>query len=118
SWCPNCMDANRALEELTADYPEEEVEILHINFELYDDLQRALPGIERMRKATGVSRGDFLFGGKATRENVARALPGLEGFRSYPTLIFIGKDRSVARIHTGFYGQGTGEHHERFLEDT
>ena len=27
---------------------------------------------------------------------------------SYPTCIFIGRDGMVRRIHTGFYGPGTG----------
>ena len=117
SWCPNCMDANRALSDLLKGYDKNVVTVLPITFEITDDLERALPSINRMQAATGMGN-SFLFGGKANRENVERALPMLDQFMSYPTLIFVGKDRRVARIFTGFYGPGTGSHYDEFMTDS
>lgn len=117
SWCPNCMDANRALNELSENYKAKDIRILPITFERSDDLEEALPSIRRMQKATGMEE-SFLFGGRASKENVERALPMIDDFMSYPTLIFVGKDRRVARIFTGFYGPGTGQPYRDFMSDT
>ena len=34
---------------------------------------------------------------------------------AFPTTIFIGRDRVVRKIHTGFAGPGTGEHYQELL---
>ena len=34
---------------------------------------------------------------------------------AFPTTVFIGRDGLVRRIHTGFAGPGTGDHHERLV---
>jgi len=34
-----------------------------------------------------------------------------------PTALFFGRDGTVKRIHTGFYGPGTGEHYEAFKKE-
>lgn len=117
SWCPNCLDAKRAIHRLFEEFDADEVAFLPINFEISDSLSRVLPSILRMQRATGGEM-PFLFGGKATRENVETALPMLEGFRAYPTLIFVDKQGKVARIYTGFYGPGTGAHYDNFMRDT
>ena len=37
---------------------------------------------------------------------------------SFPTSIFIGKDGSVKRVHTGFNGPGTGSYYIEYEKQT
>jgi hypothetical protein len=36
---------------------------------------------------------------------------------SFPTAIFIGKDGSVRKVHTGFNGPGTGTYYTDFIKE-
>jgi len=46
-----------------------------------------------------------------------KTLPKLKSFTAIPTTIFIGKDGLIKKIHTGFYGPGTGEDHEKEIRE-
>ena len=37
---------------------------------------------------------------------------------SFPTSIFIGKDGTVRRVHTGFNGPGTGDYYTEYVKIT
>ena len=41
-----------------------------------------------------------------------KTLPQITPIRGFPTTIFIAKDGTVRKIHSGFYGPGTGDHFE------
>lgn len=117
SWCPNCRDATLALKELTAKYNEDKVTIIPVAFELTDNQKIAHPRISKMQRDLGINS-DYLFAGYASKENATEKFPMLNEIISYPTIIFIGKDRKVKRIHTGFYGPGTGKHYQTFMEES
>ena len=42
-------------------------------------------------------------------------LPQLDGFTAFPTLVFLGRDGRVRRVHAGFYGPATGPQYEALL---
>ncbi len=117
SWCPNCMDANIALKELTADYNSEELVVIPIAFETTENLETAKTKVFKMQNDLGLEN-RFLFGGFVNKEKAAETFPMLNHVMSYPTLIFIGKDREIKEIYTGFYGPGTGKYHEDFMVNT
>ncbi|NEN22130.1 TlpA family protein disulfide reductase [Cryomorpha ignava] len=117
SWCPNCMDASASLKELTASYNSDEIEILPIAFELTSDLDAARKRIFKMQSDLGMKK-KFLFGGYVSKEKAADTFPMLNKIMSYPTLIFIGKDREIKQIYTGFYGPGTGTYYTEFMSNT
>lgn len=117
SWCPNCMDANIALKELTADYTPEDLVVLPIAFETTNNLEEAKARVFKMQDDLGIDN-RFLFGGFVSKQKAALAFPMLNHVMSYPTLIFIGKDREIKQIYTGFYGPGTGKYHEEFMLNT
>lgn len=114
SWCPNCMDATRALKKLTKEYGENEIRIIPVAYEPTTNFKITKKRIFKMQTDLGVDH-RFLFGGLPSTENTSSDFPMLNGIMSFPTLIFIGKDRSVKEIYTGFYGPGTGEHYEKFM---
>jgi hypothetical protein len=57
-----------------------------------------------------------LIAGVANKTAAAEKLPALNHIMSYPTAILIDKQGRVRRIHTGFYGPGTGDYYLRFTE--
>src|SRR5690606_6419012 len=117
SWCPNCMDASASLKELTKSYSSDDIEIVTIAFELTADIDEARKRIFKMQGDLGLDK-KFLFGGYVSKENTAATFPMLNQIMSFPTLIFIGKDREIKQIYTGFYGPGTGIYYDEFMAKT
>lgn len=113
SWCPNCVDEARLLNEVYGKYHGRGLEILAIGFEKYEDPEQALGALKRFKKTLGVEY-PVLYGGGASKEEAGNKLPFLEHLMSYPTCIFIDRNGLVRRIRTGFYGPGTGEHYEHY----
>jgi len=37
---------------------------------------------------------------------------------SFPTTIILGRDGKVEKIHTGFYGPGTGDYYNEYMFET
>ncbi len=117
SWCPNCMDANRALHQLVSKYPDNDMVILPIAYETTSDFDISKKRISKMQQDLGM-KPHFLYGGKADIQRTSKDFPMLNGIMSYPTLIIIGPDRKVEDIYTGFYGPGTGEYYKQFMNHT
>jgi hypothetical protein len=57
-----------------------------------------------------------LIAGNASKDKAAEVLPMLNHVMSFPTSIFIDRRGLVRKIHTGFYGPGTGSYYDRFVE--
>ena len=113
SWCPNCVDETRLLNEVYDKYHGEGLEVLAIAFEKYEDPDKATTALRRFKSTLGV-RYPVLYGGLASKEEAGSKLPFLDHLMSYPTCIFIDRRGVVRRIRTGFYGPGTGEHYEHY----
>jgi len=117
SWCPNCLDASVAMSNILKNYSNEDIELISIAFERTDDLEEARRRVFTFQDYFGHEK-RFLFGGRVSSTNTAKAFPMLNHIMSFPTLIFIGKDREIKQIYTGFYGPGTGKYYEEFLVQT
>ncbi|MEO8589182.1 MAG: TlpA disulfide reductase family protein [Flavobacteriales bacterium] len=109
SWCPNCVDEARLLNDMYAKYHDSGLEVMAVAFEKYEDTARALSAIEHFRDALGV-KFPIVYGGLASKDVAGQKLPFLDHVMSYPTCVFIDRNGRVRRIRTGFYGPGTGEH--------
>ncbi|HCM78096.1 MAG TPA: alkyl hydroperoxide reductase, partial [Cytophagales bacterium] len=91
------------------------VEILGLAYEAKDDFDYASGRVKKMKAKLSVPY-EFVIAGNKDKEAAAKTLPMLNHVISFPTTIFIGKDGTVKRIHTGFSGPGTGIHYERFIQ--
>lgn len=115
TWCPNCLDGSRMLNEFHAKYRAEGLEVVALCFERYADSSAAMAAIHNFKERTGVDY-DMLYAGFANKDSVVRKLPFISQLKSYPTTLLIGRDGSVRRIFTGIYGPGTGVRYTRFHE--
>lgn len=113
SWCPNCVDETRLLKEAYSKYHDRGLEVVAIGFEKHEDRDRARQALIRFKDRLQVPY-PILLGGSASKNRASAQLPFLNHLISYPTCIFIGRDRRVRRIRTGFYGPGTGSHYQHY----
>lgn len=116
TWCPNCMDASRALKQLADPYTEKDLIVLPVLFEYRDDLTFAKEAFSEYRNQLDIPE-YFLFGGRASKKNAHQKFPMLSDVSSFPTLIFVGRNREIAEIYTGFYGPGTGQYYSDFMRN-
>ncbi|MGB6035419.1 MAG: TlpA disulfide reductase family protein [Cryomorphaceae bacterium] len=117
TWCPNCMDASKALKELARPYSDDDLVIVPVLFEYRDDLTQAQKAYSEYSEQLNIPE-NFLFGGRASKKVANEKFPMLSSIRSFPTLVFVGRDRQIAEVYTGFYGPGTGDYYSEFMSST
>jgi hypothetical protein len=108
TWCPNCMDAGRALLALKRERPE--LEVLSLCFERLGDPAQALGRINRFKSGIGATW-PHLWAGPASKQAAADSLPFLQNVLSFPTTVFVPRAGEVV-IHSGFNGPATGVHYK------
>lgn len=108
SWCPNCFDETEFLKNYLKQNPSEDIEVIALSFERYPDRERSMEAIKRFRENMNVSW-EVLWAGNSKRDEASRALPMIDGIKSYPTMIFVDRQNRIRRIHTGFSGPATSE---------
>ncbi len=117
SWCPNCMDETKFLTQLHNTYKEQGLEVIGISFENPVSLQGKIERVQGLKEHFGATY-DFCIGGDASKLTAEAVLPSLNKIISFPTTIYIDKNGIVRKIHTGFYGPGTGSYFLKFAEHT
>lgn len=115
SWCPNCMDETRFFKSLYDKYHTKGLEIISLCFERSDIFEDAARNVNNHRTHLDAPW-EFLIAGQSGKDQAAKALPMLNHVMSFPTSIFIDKAGNVRKIHTGFYGPGTGNYYQRYSE--
>lgn len=115
TWCPTCHDAAPVLTGLWRRYHDRGLEIVGIAYEVSGDTAVDGALVRRYREKFDIPF-PLLLGGINVVEETAATLPQLDGFGSYPTTIFLGRDGRVRRVHAGFYGPVTGERHTSQLQ--
>ncbi len=117
SWCPNCMDESRFIQELLDKYEAQGLQAVGVYFERYQETDKARKQIADMASDLGITY-PMYYGGKASKRVAGEVFDCLNEISSFPTLIFVDRKGNVKRIHTGFYGPGTGPNFEAFKADT
>lgn len=113
TWCPNCKDEARVLEQYYQAHGDQ-MNVIGLSFERTRDDAQALTNIDRTTNYLSLTYPVF-YAGYADRDGVTAVLPDLEGFTAYPTTIFLYGDEKVAAVHTGFSGPATGRAYEETL---
>lgn len=112
TWCPNCHDEARFMAPLYKAYRDKGLEVVALMYEHFDEHELAAEQVARFRKKFGIEY-TTLIAGVSDKTAATDTLPALNAVLAFPTTIFIDRNGNVRRIHTGFAGPGTGEHHKR-----
>lgn len=116
SWCPNCHDEAAFLAPFHRQNRDRGLEVVSLMFEQFGDFPQAAAATRRFRERYGIEY-TTLIAGTSDKDDAATKLPQLNGVFAFPTTIFIDRTGKVRRIHTGFSGPATGEHHRKLLEE-
>ena len=116
SWCPNCVDETRFFTALHNQYQHRGLEIIGLAFEVPEELSDKTARVKDLKSHFN-SRYEFLIAGNASKKEAQKALPVLSEVSSFPTTIFIGKKGEIRKIHTGFYGPGTGDYYAKYVSE-
>lgn len=118
TWCPNCLDETKFLTEYLKRKNNQELEVIGLAFEYAKTEELAFRSIERLTERVGVPYPILLAQyGTSDKGKAQEKLPMLNHVLSYPTTIFIDKQGSVRKIHTGFNGPATGDNYESFKQE-
>ncbi len=116
TWCPNCNDEAPLLARWRKTYGPRGLEIVGLAFEMTGEAERDREFVRRFAARHGLEH-PILLCGTADKAAASRALPDLTRVLAFPTTVFVGRDGRVRRIHTGFDGPATGEHHSRLVAE-
>lgn len=116
SWCPNCHDEAQFLASLYRKYRDRGLEVVALMYEHLDDPEAAAGQVRRFREKFDIGY-ETLLAGVSTKTDAAATLPSLNAVLAFPTTIFIDRSGRVRRIHTGFSGPATGEHHRKLTTE-
>jgi len=117
SWCPNCLDETQYFKKIYDKYHTSGLEIVAVGYETGDEFEQHAANIKRL-----ISRLELpytiLVGGTAKKSLASEHFAALNEIISFPTSIYIARDGTIRRVHTGFNGPGTGEKYTEFMQQT
>ncbi|MGH9464378.1 MAG: TlpA disulfide reductase family protein, partial [Thermoanaerobaculia bacterium] len=116
SWCPNCADEAPLLAEWYRRYRGRGLEMVGLAYEYTGDPERDREFVARYRDRHGVEYA-LALAGTSDKAQASTTLPDLSAVLAFPTTIFIGRDGTVRRIHSGFAGPGTGGHYAQLVAE-
>jgi peroxiredoxin len=116
SWCPNCHDEAAFLAPLYNRLRDDGLEVVSLMFEQFGDFARAAEAVGRFRDEHDIAY-TTLIAGVSDKDDAASKLPQLNGVFAFPTTIFIDRSGRVRKVHTGFSGPATGEHHRQLTRE-
>lgn len=108
TWCPNCLDETRLLQELQAEYGSKGLHVVALAFEVGTDTKKQRARLKNWIKSMNVTYPVYLAGTSAKDAASAR-FPMLNGIMSFPTALLVDQQGKIIAIHTGFSGPATGD---------
>jgi len=112
TWCPNCFDEAPVLRDLLAAYGPKGLAMVSLSFEYTDDGARNRLQVKRFIERHGI-RHPVLVAGTTATARASAAIEQLDGWRGYPTTLFLDRAHRIARTLSGFEGPATGERYAK-----
>ncbi len=115
TWCPNCIDETKLLNQFYKDYHKEGLEVIALAYEVGNDQKAQIKKLKAFQKRLGIQYSILLAG---TNSNIVASaqFQMLNGIMSFPTSILIDKSGKIKYIHTGFSGPATGEEYKKLSQ--
>lgn len=107
SWCPNCHDEAPVLEEVWRKYRGKGLAVVALSYEYTEDADRSFRQIARYRERHGLTY-PVLFAGTTKGAAASAPVSLLEGWKGYPTTLFLDRSHRIVKAHSGFDGPSTG----------
>jgi peroxiredoxin len=116
TWCPNCADEMEFLSNYFRENRQRGLEVVTLLYERVDTFEAAVQLGRALRAKHGIEY-ELLIAGTSEKDVASESLPMLNRVIAYPTIIFIDRNATVRRIHTGFSGPGTGRYYSDFMAE-
>ena len=116
TWCPTCHEGTPGLLDLYNRFRRRGLEMVGLAFEVTGDTAVDAPLVRRYRDKFRIPF-PLLLGGTNDVEGIEAALPQLREAGAFPTIVFLGRDGRVRRVHAGFHGVATGAQHQRQVRE-
>ena len=118
SWCPNCLDESKFYVDYINENDLKGIEFVALAFEYAKTKERALKSILKLKNELKINYPILLAQyGSSDKEKALEKFPMLNNIISYPTTIFLDRNKEVIKIHTGFNGPATGEKYIEFKKE-
>ena len=118
SWCPNCLDESKFYVDYIKENDLKDIEFVALAFEYAKTKGRALKSILKLKNELKINYPILLVQyGSSDKEKALEKFPMLNNIISYPTTIFLDRNKEVVKIHTGFNGPATGEKYLEFVKE-
>ena len=118
SWCPNCLDESKFYVDYIKENDLKDIEFVALAFEYAKTKGRALKSILKLKNELKINYPILLVQyGSSDKEKALEKFPMLNNIISYPTTIFLDRNKQVIKIHTGFNGPATGEKYIEFKKE-
>ena len=111
TWCPNCKDEVVYYQELLEKY--DDLVVVGLCFEYPETFEGKVERVKALKEEYNIEY-PLLIAGGPNKQEASAAMPFLNHVISYPTTIIVDKKGKVRRVHTGFYGPGTGKYYEEY----
>jgi peroxiredoxin len=116
TWSPNCHDEAAFLAPFYRENRQRDVEVVALLYEHLDDFDAAVARAHEFARRHHIEY-PLLIAGTSERGDAQKTLPMLNHIMAYPTTVFIDRQGTVRRIHTGFTGPGTGSHYLELVKE-
>ncbi len=118
TWCPNCLDETVFISDFIKENSYKDLRFVSLAFEYAKTKEKAIENINKLEKKFNIKYPILLAQyGTSNKVEAQKKLPSLNQVISYPTLIFIDRNKNVRRIHTGFNGPATGKKYQKFKNE-
>ena len=118
SWCPNCLDESKFYVDYINENDLKGIEFVALAFEYAKTKEGALKSILKLKNELKINYPILLAQyGSSDKEKALEKFPMLNNIISYPTTIFLDRNKEVIKIHTGFNGPATGEKYIEFKKE-
>ena len=115
TWCPNCLDETAFISEFLNRNHYNDLRIVSLAFEYAKTKEEAINNIAKLEERFNIEYPVLLAQyGTSNKDEAQKKVPSIKQIISYPTLIFIDRNKKVRSIHTGFNGPATGNRYEEF----
>ena len=103
------------LKQLYAAHSNQGLRIIPVAFERSEDRAESARILRAQWDELSIPYPVYLGAGKG-KGKAEQTFPMLNHVMSFPTCIFVDKKGQVRKIHTGFYGPGTGDYYDHYVE--